>query len=133
MNKKELAIKIILSVISFAILIGAFLFVSKKEEAQNSGIIIIELINLENVVVETKSLEFNQGDKLISLLDLNFEIKYHSSIYGAFITKINDLEVLDENDYFIQININDKYSSVGISQIKLINGIKISFILTKIG
>jgi len=132
MNRKNLIFKIIASIIALGLMITAFIVVAKKEGAKDSGTITIELVDLENNVLSTKNHDFKKGDTLFQILDNNYDLEYQNEVYGVFITKIDELYAPNRNEYFIKIEVNGEFSSVGVSQIKLEDQMIITFTLTKV-
>jgi hypothetical protein len=133
MKNKNLILKIILSIIALGLIVTSFIIISEKEKAKDNGVIIVELIDIDNKVISNKEINFKKGDNLLNLLEENYDLKYDSYIYGAYITKIGELDVTNNNEYFIRIDIDGVVSDRGVSQIKLVNNMKITFSLIKIG
>lgn len=133
MKNKNLILKIILSIIALGLIVTSFIIISEKEKAKDNGVIIVELIDIDNKVISNKEINFKKGDNLLNLLEENYNLKYDSYIYGAYITKIGELDVTNNNEYFIRIDIDGVVSDRGVSQIKLVNNMKITFSLIKIG
>lgn len=133
MKNKNLILKIILSIIALGLIVTSFIIISEKEKAKDNGVIIVELIDIDNEVISNKEINFKKGDNLLNLLEENYDLKYDSYIYGAYITKIGELDVTNNNEYFIRIDIDGVVSDRGVSQIKLVNNMKITFSLIKIG
>jgi hypothetical protein len=105
---------------------------AKREEAKDNGTITIELIDLENNVLSTEYHNYKAGDTLFKILDDNYDIEYENSVFGGYIIKIDSLHAPNKNELFIKILVNDEFSTVGVSQIKLENKLKVTFILTRV-
>ncbi len=132
MLRKKLILKIIYSIIALGLIITVFVMLAKREEAKDNGTITIELIDLENNVLSTKSHNYKAGDTLFKILDDNYDIEYENSVFGGYIIKIDSLHAPNKNELFIKILVNDEFSTVGVSQIKLENKLKVTFILTRV-
>jgi len=132
MLRKKLILKIIYSIIVLGLIITGFVMLAKREEAKDNGTITIELIDLENNVLSTKNHNYKVGDTLFKILDDNYDIEYENSVFGGYIIKIDSLHAPNKNELFIKILVNDEFSTVGVSQIKLENKLKVTFILTRV-
>lgn len=132
MLRKKLILKIIYSIIALGLIITGFVMLAKREEAKDNGTITIELIDLENNVLSTKNHNYKVGDTLFKILEDNYDIEYENSVFGGYIIKIDSLHATNKNELFIKILVNDEFSTVGISQIKLENKLKVTFILTRV-
>ena len=132
MLRKKLILKIIYSIIALGLIITVFVMLAKREEAKDNGTITIELIDLENNVLSTKNHNYKVGDTLFKILDDNYDIEYENSVFGVYIIKIDSLHAPNKNELFIKILVNDEFSTVGVSQIKLENKLKVTFILTRV-
>lgn len=132
MNKKNLILKIISSVVALGLIITAFFFISRREEAKHSGTITVEIINMENELLSSDEIDFKKGDTLLELLEANYDVEYQMEAFGAFIIKIDELYAPNRFDAFIKIEVNGVISSVGVSSIKLVDQMKITFRLTKV-
>lgn len=132
MLRKKLVLKIIYSIIALGLIITGFVMLAKREEAKDNGTITIELIDLENNVLSTEYHNYKAGDTLFKILDDNYDIEYENSVFGVYIIKIDSLHAPNKNELFIKILVNDEFSTVGVSQIKLENKLKVTFILTRV-
>ncbi|MGI6781664.1 MAG: DUF4430 domain-containing protein [Acholeplasmataceae bacterium] len=132
MNKRNLIIKIISSIIALGLIITSFVFLSKREEAKHSGTITVELIDIDNTLLSTDEINFKKGDTLLGLLEANYEVEYQMETFGAFIIRIGDLYAPNRFETFIKIEVNGVMSSVGVSSIKLVDQMRITFRLTKV-
>lgn len=132
MLRKKLILKIIYSIIVLGLIITGFVMLAKREEAKDNGTITIELIDLENNVLSTEYHNYKAGDTLFKILDDNYDIEYENSVFGGYIIKIDSLHATNKNELFIKILVNDEFSTVGVSQIKLENKLKVTFILTRV-
>ena len=132
MLRKKLILKIIYSIIVLGLIITGFVMLAKREEAKDNGTITIELIDLENNVLSTEYHNYKAGDTLFKILDDNYDIEYENSVFGVYIIKLDSLHAPNKNELFIKILVNDEFSTVGVSQIKLENKLKVTFILTRV-
>jgi len=124
---KKLIIKIIISLILIGISIGTFIIVNNiNNKRENEANINISLYDINDELISSKDIVAKKDDKLLDVLNNNYKIRTSESIYGAIIYDINEIKTDFKNTY-IAIYVDDKYSNVGISGIKIYDGMKISF------
>ena len=70
--KKNLIIKIILSVIAVGIIALSVYFLKDSFKPDYDGVITVEVINLDNEVVKSKEITFKENDELSVLIENNF-------------------------------------------------------------
>lgn len=122
MNKK-----IILKVLSFVFMIMLVLSLSACSDSYD-GKIEVEIVSLDGYVTYEKSIKYNDGDKLVDLVSDNFD---NVVIEDGMIMAIEDYETPEDWSTFLSIYINDEMSMVGITEIEISNGMKVSFIITE--
>lgn len=124
---KKLIIKIIISLILIGISIGTFIIVNNiNNKRENEANINISLYDINDELISSKDIIAKKDDKLLDILNNNYKIRTSESIYGAIIYDIDEIKTDFKNTY-IAIYVDDKYSNVGISGIKIYDGMKISF------
>ena len=156
-NISRLVIKITISVVLIGLTVLSFVLVSNYNEPKEVEIDEIEESNsnvsLDNNPVNdsynitivlfdyekeisNKSINIKKEDALekgalFNILNDNYKIRYETTIYGVLLLDIDSIKT-DFKSSYIAIYIDDKYSSYGISSIKLYDGMKISFKETRI-
>jgi len=124
---KKLIIKIIISLILIGISIGTFIIVNNiNNKRENEANINISLYDINDELISSKDIIAKKDDKLLDILNNNYRIRTSESTYGAIIYDIDEIKTDFKNTY-IAIYVDDKYSNVGISGIKIYDGMKISF------
>ena len=122
---RKLIIKIIVSLILIGIAIGTF-FIINNISNSGSGTLNIKVYDINENMVSDKDIEFKKEDKLIDILENNYQIRTSNSTYGIVLYDIDDIKT-DFTTTYIAIYIDDKYSNYGVSGIKLYDGMRISF------
>ncbi len=122
---RKLIIKIIVSLILIGIAIGTF-FIINNISNSGSGTLNIKVYDINENIVSDKDIEFKKEDKLIDILENNYQIRTSNSTYGIVLYDIDDIKT-DFTTTYIAIYIDDKYSNYGVSGIKLYDGMRISF------
>ena len=91
------------------------------------GTIQIELVDLDGNST-SKSIPFEQGDTLVSLLEANYE---NVVVENGMLMTIENLTTAADWSYFISIYVNDEMSMVGVMEIAFEDQMKISFVMTE--
>ncbi len=113
--------KIILTVIAISIaIIVSLLFLNKNDDIT----VEVEIINND----QKKSIELYIPEDSTFLKEIN-KI-YDITIEDGFLYKIDFLDLTNDDKAYIAIYINDSYSKYGISNLKLNDKDKVSFIYT---
>lgn len=128
--KKELMLKIILTIIVLIIVSFVSIFLLKTKESTAKGIVIIEVIELNNEKVIYDEIPFKEGDTLLGLLKANYTLRSDDSYGSTFLYDINDVKT--GNDTFLGIYVNGEMSMVGVDLIELSDGLVVSFRVTLI-
>ena len=126
--KKNLIIKIILSVIAVGIIALSVYFLKDSFKPDYDGVITVEVINLDNEVVKTKEITFKENDELTILIENNFN---NVTYQNGMIMSIEDYNTPADWSTFISIYVDNKMSEVGLSDIEFKDGTKISLIITE--
>lgn len=128
---RNLIIKIIVSILLITTV--AVTIVLTNNNKPNKG----DIYNV-NIVIKNQSetlnddnYEIESDQTLFDLLDSNYELKYDNTAYGVRLLGIDTI-ITDFKTSYIAIYVDDKYSSYGISNIKLYDGIKITLKETKL-
>lgn len=118
-------LKIIIAFVLIATTVISFIVfynVKKPSEEISINIVLIDIDN--NVISDKKHKVINES--LYDVLKNNYEIRTKEGAYGIVIYDIDEIKT-DFKTTYIAIYIDDKYSNLGISSIKLYDNIKISF------
>lgn len=128
--KKELIIKIIITIVSLIIVVFVGIFILRESVSTTNGECIIEVIDINNQKVINDRISFKEGDSLLQLLNNNYELRIDDSYGSTFIYDID--EVKTGGDTFLAIYVNNEMSMFGVDQIELTDGLIISFRVTMI-
>ena len=122
---RNLVIKIIVSILLITTVVVTIVLTNNNKP--NKG----DIYNV-NIVIKNQSetlnddyYEIESDQTLFDLLDSNYELKYDNTAYGVRLLGIDTI-ITDFKTSYIAIYVDDKYSSYGISNIKLYDGIKIT-------
>ena len=129
-NMKKINI-ILTSVISFLCLVALIVVViikNTEEKAKRDGAIIVELLDVDNSMIKSKDIIYFEGDTLTLLISDNFE---NVVFDNGMLTEIEDYKTPADWSTFISVYVNDEMSMVGISDIVIADGMKISLIITE--
>lgn len=135
LRKNSLFIKLILTILTIAMVIGVGVLFTYLAKSTTDGNVIIKVETLENEIVSQKSIRFNEGDKLIDLIIKEYgdSFVYEDSEYGAMIKAIAGIEETSTDSYliYIAIYVNDEYANYGISYLPYKDGDIITFKLER--
>lgn len=121
-------LKIVLSVVALSLLVLCFGIMSSSFNADAKGTIEVEVVDLDQTIIKTKDVSFKEGDKLVGLIEDNFD---NVVMDNGMIMSIESLETPEDFSKFICIYVDDKMSEVGIEEIEYTDGTKISLIMTE--
>ena len=127
MNKNKL-LTVISVIIVLVIFCSTLLFIYKEKNSKIDGTITFEYVNI-NEDKSCKKVTFKKGDTIEKILTENFN---NVLFDGTMLISFEDFNMVEENDYFLMVYVNDKESNVGLKQIEITDGIKISLKVTKI-
>ena len=128
MNKKKLVLSVVLSVVLVVVMLTLIYFTTKEFTPDYDGTITVEVIGLDNEVVKSKEIEFRQGDKLIDLVESNFDnFIVEDSEYGAYILNIENIIKAEDSYLYVAIYVNGEYASSGIDTLEFNDSDKITF------
>ncbi len=117
--------KIILTVIAISIAIVAIIFINNSNNS-NDITVEVEIVYNDNIK-NTDIFIPNNSTFLIELKKV-----YDITIEDGFIYKIDFLDLSESSSAYIAIYVNDKYSQYGITNLKLNDKDKVSFIYTEL-
>ena len=121
--------KIVITILALVILgIGIFL-VSNSFTSSSDGKINVTLVDMKGSIIKEKEIPFNKGDKLVTLLEENFD---HVVVDNGMLLSIDTFTTPADFSEFIAIYVDDQMSEVGILDIEFIDGTNISFIMTEL-
>lgn len=127
MNKKRL-IQIIASVLGVLILGVCIFFVTKEFTSTSDGVITVNYVALDDTVIKSKEIEFNEGDSLITLIEENFE---NFVVKDGMVMSIEDFNTPSDWSLFLSIYVDGEMSMVGIKEIKFKDKTLITFKITE--
>lgn len=127
MNKK--VIYILSSIFGLVALLLAVLLINKNFISKDIGNITVSLIDENGIVLDIKEISYKENDKLVDLLDENFE--NFSLGDDGFLDSIGTLEGYSTSTslFYISIVVDGEYSNYGLRQLEFRNGMEISFVL----
>lgn len=127
-DKKQLLISLLLTIIAISILFITLLINSYKDGDDQKGKIIVEIESeLNDKIVET--ITFNEDDTLIKILEAEYK---NVVIENGMLMSIEELNTPSDWSEYIAIYVDDKLSSVGILDIKLVDGMKLTLKLEEL-
>lgn len=128
MFKKNLIIKIILSVIALGVIILSVYLLKDSFKPTYDGTLTVEVVDLDNSIIKIKEIAFNEGDSLIDLISNNFD---NVTYDNGMIMSIEDFNTPNDWSKFLSIYVNDEMSNVGLADIVFEDGTKISLKITE--
>ena len=119
---------IVLTIISLLVLVLGSLYLTNNFTSKTKGDVLIELIDIEGNTSDSRQIEYQEGDTLVSLVESNYD---NVLIENGMLMTIEDFETASDWSTFISIYVNDEMSMVGINDIKFDDNTKVSFIMTE--
>ena len=123
---RNLILKIVVSILLVATVIITLVLVNKNEVKNDEIYNVNIVISNKEETIRDDNYQVKSDTTLFNLLDTNYDIVYDETIYGVRLLGIDTI-ITDFKSSYIAIYVDNKYSSYGISNIKLYDGIKISF------
>lgn len=120
--------KIVLTIISLLVLVLGSLYLSNNFTSKTKGDVLIELIDIEGNISDSRQIEYQEGDTLVSLVESNYD---NVLIENGMLMTIKDFETASDWSTFISIYVDDEMSMVGINDIEFDDNTKVSFIMTE--
>ena len=128
MNKKNLIVKVIISVCMVVALIWASFYVFKPFTPECDGKITVEVVDLDNNVIKSKEIEYYVGERLRDLVQKNFDnFKIEESEYGAYVIGIESIFQDNDAHIYIALYYNGEYSNDGLDTLAYEDGSVITF------
>ena len=129
MKKLNLILTIAISVVAAIGLFFVIYFITSGTKADSEGTVVIELIDIDESIIKTKEIEFYVEDTLSKVISDNFENVVFDK--GMLMNIENYVTPTDDWSTFISVYVNGEMSMVGINDIKLEDGLKVSLIITE--
>ena len=120
--------KIVLTIISLLVLVLGSLYLSNNFTSKTQGDVLIELIDIDGNISDSRHIDYQKGDTLVSLIESNYD---NVLIENGMLMTIEDFETASDWSTFISIYVNDEMSMVGINDIMFDDNTKISFVMTE--
>lgn len=124
---KKQILYLVLGLLAIVICIVGILFIQKTFTAKGDGSIQIEVVDVNEEIIKSKKITYNDGDTLVSLVEDNFD---NVTITTGMLMTIETLTTPSDWSTFICIYINGEMSNEGINDLGFSDGDKISFIMT---
>ena len=104
MNKKNLVLKVVLSVVCVAILGVVIYFGSKAFASKSDGQIQVVYVDVKGNTISDELIKFNEGDTLVKLLQDNYD---NVTIENGMIMTFEDYVTPADWSSYICIYVND--------------------------
>ena len=127
-NKKGFSNKIVISIIALVVIVGAIFIIKNPFASSVDGTIEVEIVDIDGQQINDKKIGYNTGDKLVDLLEKNFD---NVDVQDGFLYSIDTLTTPEDWSTWICIYVDDTMSEVGIEEIQFEDGTKISFVDTE--
>ena len=101
---------------------------SKTFSSTSDGSITVELVELDGSLKSSKEIEFETGDKLLTLIEENYE---NVVVENGMIMSIDTFTTASDWSTFISIDVNGEASMVGLNEIVYEDDMIISFKMTE--
>ena len=128
MLKNRKIITFILGIVAALGVVLSLYFMKFSKPSLQKGVVTVELKDISGDVISEKDLDFCKDDTLTSLLEDNYP---NVKIKDGMLLDIDTLTTPDDWSQFICIYVDGEMSSVGISEIELVNKEEISLVMTK--
>lgn len=120
--------KVLWSILVVAILAIVLIVPNMLSKSKKAGTIDVIVEDVNKEVIKQKSIDFQKDEKCSEVIQNNFD---NVLIENGMILNIESLETPEDWSEFICIYVNDEMSQVGIEDIVLEDGMKISFVMTE--
>ena len=128
MKKNNIILTSVISFLCLAALIVVVIIKNTNEKAKGDGAIIVELLDVDNSMIKSKDIIYYEGDILTQLITDNFDNVVFDS---GMLMEIENYKTPADWSTFICVYVNGEMSMIGISDIVIANGMKISLIITE--
>lgn len=103
------------------------------KQAEGSGKFEVIVVDEAEKTLLDKTISFASGDSLVELLKADKKVKLEGSTseYGFYVEGVCGINATDKGEtYYWKLLVNGEASMVGISSVELVDGMKITFVLT---
>ena len=128
MKKINIILTSVISVLCLAALIIVLVIKNTDQKAKVDGTIIVELLDIDNSIIKSKEVGYYVDDTLTQLIIDNFDNVVFDK---GMLMEIEDYKTPADYSTFLCVYVNGEMSMVGISDIEIANGMKISLIITE--
>lgn len=123
MDKKNLFVKIGISVVCVLVLVVCAILIGRQFVPSYDGEITIKLVNVSGEVVDEKTIGFNAGDKLEDLLKENYDhVVLGTDNMAGMLLEIDELKTVMEENTWIVYELNGVDPMVGMFTVEFKDG-----------
>ena len=123
MDKKNLFVKIGISVVCVLVLVVCAILLGRQFVPSYDGEITIKLVNVSGEVVDEKTIGFNAGDKLEDLLKENYDhVVLGTDNMAGMLLEIGELKTVMEENTWIVYELNGVDPMVGMFTVEFKDG-----------
>lgn len=123
MDKKNLFVKIGISVVCVLVLVVCAILIGRQFVPSYDGEITIKLVNVSGEVVDEKTIGFNAGDKLEDLLKENYDhVVLGTDNMAGMLLEIGELKTVMEENTWILYELNGVDPMIGIFTVEFKDG-----------
>lgn len=116
-----------LALIAIIIIVLMINLINSYEGAIDNGQITIEVIDIDQSIIESKTIYYVKGQTLTMLIETHFnDVIFEETVYGPFLKAIEGYVTPNDYSTYLSLYINDQYSLLGISKIKIVNQMIVS-------
>ncbi|HOE06184.1 MAG TPA: DUF4430 domain-containing protein [Bacilli bacterium] len=110
---------------------GLFVVSGCKKKAEGEGNVTVQIVDFDGKELFNDEIKFDADDTLVDLLKNHKKIKMtgETSEYGFYVVSLCGVSASNEDHTYWSIEVNGEYSLVGVSDIVLVDGIEIAFLL----
>ena len=110
---------------------GLFVVSGCKKKAEGEGNATVQIVDFDGKELFNDEIKFDADDTLVDLLKNHKKIKMtgETSEYGFYVVSLCRVSASNEDHTYWSIEVNGEYSLVGVSDITLVDGIEIAFLL----
>ncbi|MBP6904351.1 MAG: DUF4430 domain-containing protein [Bacilli bacterium] len=110
---------------------GLFVVSGCKKKAEGEGNATVQIVDFDGKELFNDEIKFDADDTLVDLLKNHKKIKMtgETSEYGFYVVSLCGVSASNEDHTYWSIEVNGEYSLVGVSDIVLVDGIEIAFLL----
>jgi len=110
---------------------GLFVVSGCKKKAEGEGNVTVQIVDFDGKELFNDEIKFDADDTLVDLLKNHKKIKMtgETSEYGFYVASLCGVSASNEDHTYWSIEVNGEYSLVGVSDIVLVDGIEIAFLL----